>query len=254
MVNKNAIFLCVGDKEIFGSYVIENLLGRYDLIVNYFGSNLKQANYFEKHAKFFQKQSGTKFLSLKNIVVDNPKIFNQYDYIVCFDDDATIINGSIDRLIEIMTTFDMKILSPAHHNNGKISHNLMRTYPGNHVVRFTNFVEMTFPIFKKTFIIDYLNAYDGSCCGYGNDWWYMNLIDKKGENYDVGICDEIIVHNPKNSKNKNNISEYKSKRNRRKEWEESKKKYLLSQWTPKTIAYVHEMNDQMVLTPTNMMP
>jgi hypothetical protein len=254
MVNKNAIFLCAGDKEVFGSYVIENLLDNYDLIVNYFGLNEKQVELYKKYAVFFQHKPSTKFLALKDIFDHRPKIFDDYENIVCFDDDASIINGSIDHLIATMNMFNMKIISPAHYNKSKISHNIMRTYPGNHIVRFTNFVEMTFPIFKKTFMIDYLNIYDGSCCGYGNDWWCMNTISGRGSHNDVGICDTVVVNNPKNSRNKNNISEYKPKLQRRKEWQITKSKYGLSEWTPKTLSYVHNIDNEIIMTPTTMMP
>jgi hypothetical protein len=254
MVSKNAIFLCTGDKGIFGYYVVENLLHNYDLIVNYFGSNKEDIKFYKKHSVFFQHKSNTKFLALKDIFNHNPSVFDDYENIVCFDDDATIINGSIDHLIQAINMFNMKIISPAHYNKGKISHNIMRTYPGNHLIRFTNFVEMTFPIFKKTFIIDYLSVYDGSCCGYGNDWWYMNLISNRGSNNDVGICDSVVVHNPKNSRSKNNISEYKSKIQRHKEWQTTKQQHNLSHWTPQTLAYVHNINNEIIMTPTTMMP
>lgn len=254
MVKNNVIYLCVGDKEVFGSYVIENLIETYDIIVNYFGDDNTKAKYFKKHSIYFQQKKGTKFLNLKDIVSHYPNIIDNYQYVVCWDDDATIENGSVCDLIHLMSTFKLKIISPSHSSGGKISHNIMRTYPGNHILRFTNFVEMTFPIFERSFINNYIYEYDGSCSGYGNDWWYMNLIEDRGSNYNVGICDSVIVTNPRNHSNKDNISEYLTKSDRYKEWENAKNKYELNQWNPKTLAYVHEINKEILLTPTTLMP
>lgn len=254
MVKNNLIFLCLGDKEVFGSYVVENLLDKYDIVVNYFGEDDHKIKYFQKHSIFFQHKKGTKFLSLRDIYLHSPNIFEQYNYLVCWDDDARIETGSICGLIDLMKTFKLKILSPAHNNITKISHNIMRTYPGNHLLRFTNFVEMTFPIFKMSFIKEYLHEYDGSCCGFGNDWWYMSLIEDRGSKYDVGICDSVVVTNPRNSVRKDNISCYLSTTDRHQEWEKTKVKYDLYQWSPKTLAYVHTINNETILTPTIIMP
>lgn len=254
MVKNAAIFLCVGDREVFGSYAIDHLLNYNDIIVNYFGKNDEKINTFKKHSIYFQHKFGTKFLALKDIVSRDPDILNQYKYLVCWDDDATIKNGSISQLIDLMEQYSLKIISPSHDNSAKISHSIMRTYPGDHIFRLTNFVEMTFPIFKIEFIIQYLNEYDGSCCGYGNDWWYMNLIEDRGSKYDVGICDSVIVTNPRNHSHKDNISEYASKTERYKEWEDAKNKYELNQWVPKTLAYVHTIDNETILTPTTLMP
>jgi hypothetical protein len=254
VVKNTAIFLCVGDKEIFGSYALTHLLDDYDLIVNYFGNNSTKIDLFKKHSTYFQHQPGTKFTSLKDIFSKHPNLSDRYKYVVCWDDDAIIKEGSISHLIDFMETYNLKIISPSHDTSAKISWSVMRTYPGNHVFRFTNFVEMTFPIFQSKFITQYLNEYDGSCCGHGNDWWYMNLIEDKGSKYDVGVCDGVIVTNPRNHSGKNNISEYCNKDNRSKQWEDAKNKYELSQWFPKTLAYVHKINNESILTPTTLMP
>lgn len=254
MVKNNVIFLCLGDKEVFGSYVVKNLLDEFDLVINYFGVDTTKISYFKKYSKYFQHKKGTKFLALKDIVDHNPNLFDKYNYMVLWDDDAIIERGSINQLIELMSTYNLKIISPSHSINGKISHNLMRTYPGNHLMRLTNFIEMNFPIFKMSFIMSYINQYDGSCCGYGNDWWYMNLIEDRGSKYDVAICDGVIVKNPRNNFNKDNISTYTSKLIRHEEWQQAKIKYDLDIWPHKTLAYIHDIDNQIILTPTTLMP
>lgn len=252
---KNAIFICAGDMETFSAYCIDNLLPDFDLIINFFGADEQKYSKLATHAKYIQKLSGTKFLTIKNIFDNNPKIFNAYDYIVCWDDDASIIEGDLSKTIDVAKFFDVNIISPSHDVNGKLSFSIMKQYPGNHVIRYTNFIEMNFPIFKSNILSKYLSIYDKSLYGFGNDWWYLNTIEANNENtYQCAIDDSLVVHNPYNTSDKDNISSFISIDNRKQQWHSLKVKCKLKQWKPKTLSYVHKNRNQIILTPTKLLP
>lgn len=254
---KNAIFLCVGDAEVFSFYCIDNLLDHFDLIINFFGSDDKKFELLKNKATYIERSSGTKFITLKNIYDKNNLLINKYEYVVCWDDDAIIISGNLQDTIGLAKTFNIKIISPCHDSSGKISHQIMRQYPGNHILRYTNFIEMNFPIFRADVLGQYLSIYDGSLCGFGNDWWYLSTIDATNEsNYACAINDSFVVNNPHNYyyTDKDKINNFVSIQDRKKQWQMTKTKYGLTEWNQKTLAYVHNINNTFILTPTKLLP
>src|SRR5690606_16370469 len=60
-------------------------------------------------------------------------------------------------------------------------------------LRYTNFVEMTCPVFKKEFLIKFLEVFDPALVGWGTDWWFLNLINPEDK---VAISDEVSCVNP----------------------------------------------------------
>lgn len=253
VVKSTAIFICAGDLESFATYSISHLRNNFDIIINFFGIDSDKRHFLMKYSDIFFQQKTTKFLSLKSIYTNNPTIFDKYDYIICFDDDAIPISGNIENLIKIAKQLNMSIISPSHDRSGKISWKIMQTYPGNHVVRFTNFVEMTFPIFKVDFLKQYLDHYTGECCGYGNDWWYLNILNPHKNPFACGICDDVRVKNP--FTNKDHINSYMPHSERKQEWTRTKSKHTLKEWKQMTSGYVHLSDDnRLIFTPISEIP
>lgn len=254
-VVKNAIFVCAGDNETFASYCINNLLNNFDLIINFFGNDDTKFDYLKQHSKFIIRSHNTKFLALKKIYDSDNHTFDKYAYVVCFDDDAIITNGNINTLIQIAQKFSIDAMSPAQDINGKLSHIITKKYPGNHIFRYTNFIEMNFPVFKTECLKQYLQIHDGLLCGYGNDWWFLNTIEANlPDKYNCGICDSVVVLNPLNATKKNNIDDFLSRKQRVKQWTRVKKKYNLTEWNKYTKGYIHLIDNELTLTPKEAMP
>jgi hypothetical protein len=105
---------------------------------------------------------------------------------------------------------------------------------------------MNFPVFKNTALKQYMDIYDGKLCGYGNDWWFLNVLDANNKN-NCAITDKVVIFNPRyyqkkysDKKNKTtDIDHFMSPNDRKKQWLETMQKYDLKMWeiSNKSIIY-----------------
>jgi len=232
MLNKNCLFTSIGD-DIFLVNFIKNQYPDYDIICNYYGSNNKTLEFLQKTTKYAEKNYSTKFPTLKKMysrIVD-------YDYVIVFDDDAKLIKGNLDDIIQIMQKYDLAIASPAHDAEGKISYSHNRPQIGQHIFRYVNFIEMNFPIFSDKALYKYIKIYDGVLLDWGNDIFYSHILNCD-KIYNAAIIDDVVVHNPKNSNRANNFMSNEASKN---QWFNYKKErgLPLSMPQPKTLEYYY---------------
>ena len=110
-------------------------------------------------------------------------------------DDDVLINGTaITRLFEIRRDFDLWVLQPAFRLGGKISWDVTRVRP-TAKLRYTNFVEMTCPLFRRDKLDEFMAVYDPELSGYGVDWWFLQTIGGHDEKR-VAVVDEVTCVNP----------------------------------------------------------
>jgi hypothetical protein len=194
-INRNLIYISAGDREVFASYAINNLVDYFDVGIFYYGEDQKKIEKLAESASFFTVGKGTKFNSFKLLTQDTPEIFDRYDTIWLCDDDLIVVKGDLRAAPKILKKYNLKILSPAYSVWGRMSHNIMRPHLWNRVFRFVNFVEMGSPLFDSQALKSFLNVYDGSLDGQGIDWWYCNFMKCDSELV-AGIVDSIVFKNP----------------------------------------------------------
>ena len=234
---KYAIFSSIGYSTNLLDYCIQKL-DHCDLFVNFFGDDQELLDKIYQYSKFVSTIKTTKFPSLKKIY-DLCDI-NQYDYVFVYDDDCIVESGDILSIPLIMKKYNLDIGSPCHSNNGIVSHNVMRFNDGNHIFRYTNFIEMNFPVFSKDALQKYMLAYDGQLCGWGNDWWYLNVLESNIKK-NSGIIDSVCVKNPLyHEKNYKSINNFMPRENRRLEWEKLRHNMKLHEWSQKTLDFIYE--------------
>ena len=247
-----AIYVSAGNNDTFAKYAIENLSSDCDILVNYYGNNHNDAKFLFKHSKAFSNKNTTKFVSLK--INYNKFKINQYDCVYVFDDDCILVQGNLIDLYKVLDHLNLKLISPSHDPNGKGLIKLMHHVPGNHKFRYTNFIEMNFPIFSQEALHNYMKVYDGKLCGWGNDWWFChtNLSNRQ---LNCGIYDKVIVRNPfaankihnygllsdhtYNNIEKSDIDNYMSKGDRRNQWIKTMIRYDIREWQRKNLKYLY---------------
>ena len=119
-----------------------------------------------------------------------------YKYVFVLDDDLNIDGDRINEIFELADKLDLWVCQPSFNIKGKISHKItvQRLFS---YLRFTNFVEVTCPLFKTAKLIDFLDVYDDKLIGYGIDWWMMDtLLPPKDK---VAIIDYFSCINPLDS-------------------------------------------------------
>lgn len=187
---EHLVFTSAGDKSNLYCWLNGNR--NFDLWVNYYGNQL---NRYKDESDFYTVRKGGKFPNLHFVYRNWASILNQYQAILVMDDDVIIDGPSINRLFDIRRKYNLWLLQPAFNPKGKISHRITRVNPWT-FLRYTNFVEMTCPLFQKDKLEAFMNVYDPALVGYGVDYWYMHFLGPEivGK---VAIVDEISCINPR---------------------------------------------------------
>ncbi len=177
-------------------------------------------------AQYAASRTGSKFQNLLAAWKAAPEVFAAYEAVFVLDDDIRLEAAAINRLFEIRREFDLTVLQPAYDPAGKISHAITRARPTARI-RFTNFVEVTCPLFRRESLIAFLRHYDPELSGYGIDWWYCEMLgDLPGR---LAIVDEVICLNPEDSlKGGREIDRLQDYGARKRAWEAVKRKHGLA--------------------------
>ena len=149
----------------------------------------------------------------------------RYEAVLVLDDDILIRASDIDRLFAIRTAHDLWLLQPAFDPRGKISWEITKVNPHCRL-RYTNFVEMTCPLFRQDKLADFMAVYDPELVGFGMDWWFLHVLgtDLRGR---VAVIDEIVCLNP-HDRTKGRVREINRLQPdevRKRKWEEMKHRY-----------------------------
>lgn len=150
----------------------------------------------EAGVSYFFKMKGSKFNILKSAHKERLIPIQKYDCVWVCDDDLTLLEGNPCDLAKIMTTYNLEIVSPCHSGEGSWSHQIMLRHFGNRILRYTNFAEMGYPMFRSNSLIKFLDIYDGGIeRGDWIDWYYLNVLECNTKS-NCAIIDNILVLNP----------------------------------------------------------
>jgi hypothetical protein len=164
----------------------------FDVWVAYYGPG---ASPFAGDVEIHTVRKGSKFQNLHFAYRQWPEVLARYRAVMVMDDDIAIGGDDISRLFELRDRLDLWVLQPAFHPKGKISHPITEVRPGL-ALRYTNFVEMTCPLFRRDKLCDFLDVYDPVLVGFGMDWWFLHTLGGPLEGR-VAIVDEIACVNPR---------------------------------------------------------
>ena len=187
--SRNLVFTSAGDLSNLHHW----LNGRrdFDLWVVHYGG---QINTYLEHAEFYARGSGTKFQNLHSVYQRYAGVIAQYDAVMVMDDDILIDADGLTRLFEIRTQHDLWVIQPAFRLSGKISWDITRVSPTTQL-RYTNFIEMTCPLFRRDKLDLLMANFDPRLIGYGEDWWFLNVLGPDLSNR-LAIADEVSCVNP----------------------------------------------------------
>jgi hypothetical protein len=230
--SNNLVFTSAGDR----SNVRRWLDGRrdFDLWVVYYG---EQAGMFQQDADFHVRRKGSKFQNLHYCYRHWPEIFARYDAIMVMDDDIMIDATGLSRLFAIRRELDLWTLQPAFRLAGKISWDITRVRP-TAKLRYTNYVEMACPLFRRDKLDEFMKVYDPELVGYGADWWFLHVLGPDLKNR-VAVVDEVPCINPYDSTKggAREIDRLQSHADRKKVWERIKAQHGLDEQGRKHMEY-----------------
>lgn len=193
---KNLLFSSIGARQSILNWVLGQT-EQFDLALFVYeeprGLDLRIV---EASAEFYMVGAGSKFKGFKQLIDKFSIDISDYEGIWLLDDDIELV-GSFDitNFFDIIRHYDLDVLSPCHSADGYISHKIMAYVSGAHTLRYTNFVEMTCPLFSASFLSKFLEVYDETVLDWGIDWHYSYLSHSN----DVGklaITDQFEIKNP----------------------------------------------------------
>ena len=187
--SNNLVFTSAGNRSNLRNW----LQGRrdFDLWTVYYGDS---QGMFQDVSEYYLARKGAKFQNLHYCYQQWPERLAHYDAVMVMDDDIVIDATGITRLFEIRRERDLWALQPAFRLSGKVSWDITAVHP-TAKLRYTNFVEMACPLFRRDKLDAFMAVYDPELVGYGTDWWFLHTLgtdlDKR-----IAVVDEVTCVNP----------------------------------------------------------
>ncbi len=190
--NPYLVFSSVGDHAQVNTW----LKGRrnFDLWTCYYGDG---ENCYRDASDYSLSRPGGKFPNLHFIYQHWREILSHYRAVFVIDDDIVLSGRQIARLFDLLERHDLWVLQPAFDSRGKISHPITREQPLS-LLRFTNFVEVTCPLFLRDKLDAFMEVYDPSVVGWGVDFWFAHHLGAEREGR-MAIIDAVPCVNPRNA-------------------------------------------------------
>jgi hypothetical protein len=187
--SSHLVFTSAGNRSNLRNW----LQGRrdFDLWTVYYGD---VAGKFQDVSEFYLPRKGAKFQNLHYCYQQWPERLARYEAVMVMDDDILIDATGITRLFEIRREQDLWALQPAFRLSGKVSWPITAVHP-TAKLRYTNFVEMACPLFRRDKLDDFMKVYDPELVGYGTDWWFLHTLGADLGMH-VAVVDEVTCVNP----------------------------------------------------------
>lgn len=187
--SRRLVFSSFGDHDNIRCW----LRGRrhFDLWLCYYGDGPDR---YRDDSTYYFRRKGGKFPNLHYAYNQWRHLLDRYDAIFVADDDIIIDAGGINRLFAIRKRRRLWLLQPAFDPAGKISHPVTQQVPDT-LLRYTNFVEVTCPLFKKEKLDVFMAVYDPVLVGWGVDYWFLHSLGPDINNK-VAIIDAVSCINP----------------------------------------------------------
>jgi len=192
-------------------------------------------------ADYYNQRKGAKFPNFKFVVENYREQIAQYEAIMVADDDIIISPKKLDRLFAQLVSQDLWVITPAYSRIGKITHDTTERKLTTRY-RYTNFAEVTCPIFKTDKLLEFIDVYNADLPCYGVDWWYLNVLNDQSEKKIV-ISDENWCINPRDihkSTGVREIEKFMKKDDREKKWKDYKDALDIDSFEKKTFLKVRE--------------
>lgn len=213
----NLVFTSAGDLSNLHHW----LKGRrdFDLWVVSYG---EQNDLHEAQADFYARSRGAKFQNLRKVYQRYADVIAHYDAVMVMDDDVLIDADGLTRLFEIRREHDLWVVQPAFRLTGKVSWDITRVSPTSQL-RYTNFIEMTCPLFRRDKLDLLMARFDPQLIGYGEDWWFLHVLGPDLNNR-VAVADEVSCVNPfdRTKNGQREIDRMSSHEERKAAWERAK--------------------------------
>lgn len=229
---KNLVFTSAGDHANLECWLGEDR--DFDLWIVYYGN---ETDRYRDLGDFYLSRKGGKFPNLHHVYQHWEDHLKHYQAILVMDDDIIIDAAGINRLFQIRERHDLWLLQPAFDPRGKISHRITRVKPFTRL-RFTNFVEVTCPLFRRDKLDEFMKTYEPGLVGWGIDLWFSDLFSI--DNRKTAVVDEVTCINPldRAKGGQREIDLLESQAARKKNWERIQEEHGIEERSPEVFGHI----------------
>lgn len=228
---RRLVFVSAGDRHLLHPSL--NAGPHFDLVIYFYGESARVRAGLAARATSLVDRKGGKFQNLLAAYRQDPSAFGSYDAVLVMDDDLGLSERAVTRLFDVREEYGLWVAQPAFDRWHRVSFPYSRSSPRTKL-RWTNFVEMSAPVFRRDKLQCFLDTYDGSLYGWGVDYWYMNVLGTDWQRR-YAVIDEVTCSNPLQrgpGGPGREIDRLASTEERRGSWEETMARHHLSQYSP----------------------
>jgi len=185
-MSKNLVIATIGDNSLHKKWLEGIIKPNHDLYFIYYGNEI---NKYSKDCEYYSESKGYKYPLIYKFLTK--EIIDEYDYFFLPDDDISMNRCDINLLFKQMEENKYYYIAQP-----SLEKECPHTWPHtttryNNISRFTTFVEIMCPIFRKKSLIEFLPYFTETHTGWGLDllWSRKSLIQHER----LGIFDNIVV-------------------------------------------------------------
>jgi hypothetical protein len=167
---RHLVIVRAGDRSLHPTWTKTPATRTWDLVISYFDND---RNRFGDGPDRRIDDPGLKYPGLHALLV-RETFWRDYDYIWLPDDDLKMAQEGVDALFREMAALDLDLAQPALSLASFFSHSITLHHP-HFRARYTNFVEIMAPCFRREFLETCLPAFAESVSGWGLDWVFPSL-------------------------------------------------------------------------------
>jgi hypothetical protein len=165
---RRLVIVRAGDHSLHPAWTRSAGTRSWDLVVSYFGTDPTR---FRDDRRI--DDPGLKYPGLRALLT-RENFWRDYDHIWLPDDDLMIEEEGIDALFDEMAALDLELAQPALSPASFFSHAITLRH-SSFRARYTDFVEIMAPCFRRAFLETCLPAFAESISGWGLDWVFPSL-------------------------------------------------------------------------------
>ncbi|MBE7200125.1 MAG: DUF707 domain-containing protein [Parafilimonas terrae] len=186
----NLVVLRAGTNSVHPSWLkdIDDGDRNWDLCVSWYDSAESFSRCPTTEYSILQN-TDRKFQSLHKLLYPGSPVLD-YDYVAFPDDDVEMSWRDLNRTFEIAKCHNLTLCQPALHPSSFYSHQIT-VQQADKRLRFTNFVEVMFPVFSRDALGRCAGSFLLSDSSWGLDQLWPKLLG--GHQYRIGIIDAVAV-------------------------------------------------------------
>lgn len=185
-MRRNLVIVRAGDSSLHQRWLQGAAERNWDLIVSYFGDDPDR---FRADGIGRIDAKGPKWPALALLLRDLAPLLDGYDYIWLPDDDLDADAPTVNDLFDLCAHYNLTLAQPALSEDSYVGHPITEV-DRRKLLRYTNFVEIMAPCFRRDFLLRCLPDFDANLSGWGLDYIWPTMVEGRDE---LAIIDATVV-------------------------------------------------------------